>query len=184
MKKESKQPFFTIWLTGLPCSGKTTIANALAERLNNHLSFKNRKFISLDGDDIRAKLNSDLGFSQKDREENLRRIGHLAQLFNDKELNVICSFVSPNDELRETATKYIKNVFLVFVNCSAETCEKRDVKGMWAKARTGEIKMFTGYSAPFYPPKNPDLTINTEDLGIEECVNILIEELIIKTSHQ
>jgi len=178
MKKESDRPFFTIWLTGLPCSGKTTIAKALIKKLNDDLSLnRGRRFISLDGDDLRSKLNSDLGFSPEDREENLRRVGHLAQLFNEKEVNVVCSFVSPNDELRETATQHIDNVFLVFVDCSAKTCAERDVKGMWAKAKAGEIKMFTGYSAPFDAPKEPDLKLNTETLNLEECVNQIIQAL-------
>jgi adenylylsulfate kinase len=178
MKKESDRPFFTIWLTGLPCSGKTTISKALLERLNNDLSLnRGRRFVSLDGDDLRSKLNSDLSFSHEDRRENLRRVGHLSQLFNEKELNVICSFVSPTEDLRNTAIESIDNVFLVFVECSADKCAERDVKGMWAKAKTGEIPMFTGFSAPYDIPKDPDLVLNTEDLTLDECVGKLIESL-------
>jgi adenylyl-sulfate kinase len=178
MKKESNRPFFTIWLTGLPCSGKTTISKALIERLNGDLSLnRGRRFISLDGDDLRSKLNSDLGFSPEDRKENLRRVGNLAQLFNEKELNVVCSFVSPTEDLRNTAIEHIDNVFLVFVECSANKCAERDVKGMWAKAKTGEIKMFTGYSAPYDIPQEPDLVLNTEESTLDECVDKLLEAL-------
>jgi adenylylsulfate kinase len=156
----------TIWLTGLPCSGKTTIAKRI-EYLTN--------FINLDGDDLRTKLNSDLSFTPGDRAENLRRIGHLAQLFNAKGINVICSFVSPTDELRQEAFNSIKNLFVVYIKCSADECARRDVKGMWALARSGEIEMFTGYSAPFYEPKNPDLVLDTEKLDLDECVDKLLE---------
>jgi adenylylsulfate kinase len=178
MKKQSNRPFFTIWLTGLPCSGKTTISRALIERLNNDLSLnRGRKFIGLDGDDLRSKLNSDLSFTHEDRKENLRRVGHLAQLFNEKELNVICSFVSPTEDLRDTALDNIENVFMVFVKCSADKCAERDVKGMWAKAKTGEIPMFTGYSAPYDIPVDPDLILDTEELTLDECVDSLLKAL-------
>ena len=156
----------TIWLTGLPCSGKTTIAKRI-EYLTD--------FINLDGDDLRSKLNSDLCFTPEDREENLRRIGHLAQLFNEKGINVIASFVSPTDELRQEAFKSIKNLFVVYIKCSADECARRDVKGMWKKARSGEIPMFTGVSAPYNPPENADLILDTEKLSLEECVDKLLE---------
>ena len=156
----------TIWLTGLPCSGKTTIAKRI-EYLTS--------YINLDGDDLRTKLNSDLSFTPEDRAENLRRVGHLSQLFNDKRINVICSFVSPTDELREEAFKSIKNLFIVYVKCSPETCAKRDEKGMWKKARSGEIPMFTGYSAPYNPPENADLVLDTEELDLDSCVDKLLE---------
>jgi adenylylsulfate kinase len=178
MKKESENPFFTIWLTGLPCSGKTTIANALMEKLNSDLSLnRGIDFINLDGDDLREKLNSDLTFTPEDRKENLRRVGHVAQLFNSKGINVICSFVSPNEELRDEALTHLDNSFLVFVNCSAEKCAERDVKGMWKKAKSGEIKMFTGFSAPYDNPESPDLTLDTEKFTISECVDQVISAL-------
>jgi adenylylsulfate kinase len=178
MKRLSKKPFFTIWLTGLPCSGKTTIAKNLIEKLNNDRSLnRGIKFIHLDGDDLRSKLNEDLSFTPKDRAENLRRVGHIASLFNEKGLNAVCSFVSPTEDLRECALKCIDNVFVVYVKCSAEECETRDVKGMWKKARSGEIPMFTGLSAPYDAPKIPDLVLDTENSSIEDCVNQLIESL-------
>ena len=157
---------FTIWLTGLPCSGKTTIAKRI-EYLTN--------FINLDGDDLRTKLNSDLSFTPEDRAENLRRVGHLSQLFNDKRINVICSFVSPTDELRQEAFKSIKNLFVVYIKCSADECAKRDEKGMWKKARSGEIPMFTGLTAPYNPPENADLVLDTEELDLDSCVDKLLE---------
>ena len=155
----------TIWLTGLPCSGKSEISKKI-ESLTD--------FINLDGDDLRGKLNSDLGFTPEDRAENLRRVGHIAQLFNDKGLNVICSFVSPTEELRECAFKSIKNLYIIYIKCSATECANRDVKGHWAKAKSGEIPMFTGVSAPYHPPKNPDLILDTENSSIEDCVDKLL----------
>jgi adenylyl-sulfate kinase len=172
MRRIKERNFFTIWLTGLPCSGKTTIANALNDKLNS--SMTHGRFVCLDGDDLRTKLNSDLGFTEEDRKENLRRVGHIAQLFNDKRLNALCSFVSPTESLREAALSNIDNVYLVYVDCSAKTCAERDVKGMWAKAKSGEIPMFTGYSAPYDIPKNPTLTVNTELFSIDQCVNQII----------
>jgi len=164
----------TIWLTGMPCSGKTTISNYLQEE------FKNRGhcFATLDGDDLREKLNSDLGFSEEDRAENLRRVGHLAQLFNDKGIPVICSFVSPTEKLRKIALEKIKISYLIYVDCPAEECARRDVKGMWELARKGVIKNFTGFSAPFEPPQKPDLTIRTKDLTIEESISKIIENYL------
>jgi adenylyl-sulfate kinase len=156
----------TIWLTGLCCSGKTTIAKKI-ESLTD--------FINLDGDDLRGKLNSDLGFTPLDRAENLRRVGHIAQLFNEKDINVICSFVSPTEELRKHAFKSIKNLYVIYIKCSAEECERRDVKGMWKKARTGEIPMFTGLTAPYEIPISPDLILDTENSSIEDCVDKLLE---------
>lgn len=175
---------FTIWLTGMPCSGKTTIAEALIKKLENYKSLdlckeKNPleyyKLISLDGDDLRGKLNRDLSFSTADRKENLRRVGHIAQLFNEKGICVVCSFVSPTEELRDEAISKIENVVLIHVECSAETCAKRDVKGMWAKAKLGEIKMFTGFNSPYDNPEHPDIVLNTEEKTIEECVETIFD---------
>ena len=155
----------TLWLTGLPCSGKSTLAKKI-ETLTD--------FTNLDGDDLRSKLNSDLTFTTKDRAENLRRVGHIANLFNEKGLNVIASFVSPTESLRECAFKHIDNLYIIYIKCSAEECERRDVKGMWKKARSGEIPMFTGLSAPYEIPKNPDLVLDTENYSIDDCVDKLL----------
>jgi adenylylsulfate kinase len=165
----------TIWLTGFPCSGKTTLAKRLKEELDN----RGYKTIHLDGDDIRGKLNADLGFSPEDRKENLRRIAHVSKLFNENGNLVIASFVSPTNELREMIKEIIGHFKLCFVKCSVETCEKRDVKGMYKKARNGEIKEFTGISAPFEEPENPDIIIDTEALDVESCVKKILESLKI-----
>ena len=160
----------TIWLTGMPCSGKTTIAQSLQMELTE----RNVNAICLDGDDLRSKLNEDLGFSPEDRKENLRRASHISQLFNDKGIVVISSFVSPTNDLRDKIHSIITNIKLVYVKCSAEECANRDVKGMWARAKSGEIKGFTGYDAPFDDPINPDLVLDTEKLSKKECVDSII----------
>lgn len=163
----------TLWLTGLPCSGKTTIAKRLKEELDN----RGYKAISLDGDDVRGKLNADLGFSEEDRRENLRRIAHVAKLFNQNGNFVIASFVSPTNEYRNAVKEIIGNFKLVYVNCSIKTCEKRDVKGMYKKARKGEIKEFTGVSAPFEEPDEADIVVDTESNDLETCVNAILMTL-------
>ncbi|MBW2965638.1 adenylyl-sulfate kinase [Candidatus Woesearchaeota archaeon] len=165
----------TIWLTGLPCAGKTTLAKRLKEELDN----RGYKSMHLDGDDVRDKLNKDLGFSPEDRKENLRRIAHVSKLFNGNGNIVIASFVSPTNELREMIKEIIGNFKLCFVNCSLETCEKRDVKGMYKKARNNEIKEFTGVSAPFEEPENSDIIVDTELMDVESCVKEILETLKI-----
>lgn len=166
----------TLWLTGLPCSGKTTLAKRLKEELDN----RGYKAVSLDGDDVRGKLNEDLGFSEGDRNENLRRIAHVAKLFNQNGNFVIASFVSPTNKYRKMVRDIIGNFKLVFVQCSVKACEKRDVKGMYKKARSGEIKDFTGVSAPFEEPEDADITIDTEHNGLETCVKAILMSLKIE----
>lgn len=166
----------TLWLTGLPCSGKTTIAKRLKEELDN----RGFKTVHLDADDIRNKLNADLGFSPLDRKENLRRVAYVAKLFNDNGNFVIASFVSPNDEYRKMVKEIIGNFKLVFVKCSPEACEKRDVKGMYKKARTGEIKDFTGVTAPFEVPIDAEIIIDTERSSVEECVQEILDKMGIQ----
>src|SRR5687767_12966357 len=129
----------TLWLTGRPCAGKTTIA----KRLREELARLGLPTASLDGDDVRGRLNADLGFSDKDRRENLRRVGHVAQLFNDNGIFVIATFVTPTNEMRDLVRGIVSNFKLCYVNCSPKLCEERDVKGMYKKARKGEIKEFT-----------------------------------------
>ena len=162
----------TFWLTGLPCSGKTTIANRLHEELINH----GYQSVTLDGDDIRSKLNEDLGFSDKDREENLRRVAHTAQLFNDKGNIVIASFVSPTERLRALPLFHIEHTKMIFVRCSVEECIRRDVKGMYKKALNGEIREFTGVSAPFEEPEDSDLIVDTESTDVDYCVKQIIDK--------
>jgi len=163
----------TLWLTGLPCSGKTTLSKRLKEELDN----RGFKTVHLDADDIRNKLNADLGFSPEDRKENLRRIAHVSKLFNENGNFVIASFVSPTDEYRKMAKEIIGNFKLVFLKCGLKTCEERDVKGMYKKARIGEIKDFTGVSAPFEEPLDANVIVDTEDSSVEECVKKILQNI-------
>lgn len=160
--------YFTLWLTGRPCSGKTTIAEALEKKLK----VEEFPVAHLDGDDVRKGLCSDLGFSKEDRNENLRRIGHVSKLFNRKGNYVLASFVSPLEEYREMLDGIIDNFKLVYVNASLDECIKRDVKGMYAKALKGEMPGFTGVDskAPFEEPKNADFTVYTDKESLDESV--------------
>jgi adenylylsulfate kinase len=163
----------TIWMTGLPCSGKTTLAKRLKEELDN----RGYKTVHLDADDIRNKLNADLGFSPEDRKENLRRVAHVSKLFNDSGNFVISSFVCPTNEYRKMVKEIVGNFKLVFVKCSLKTCEERDVKGMYKKARSGQLKDFTGISAPFEEPSDADVIVDTERKSIEDCVSEILNSI-------
>ena len=173
-EKLLEQKGFAIWFTGLSGSGKTTIAIELEKELHN----KGLLTQILDGDNIRTGINNNLGFSDADRTENIRRIAEVAKLFVNSGLVTICCFVSPTEEIRNTAKNIIgTNDFLeVFVNTPIEICEQRDVKGLYAKARKGEIKDFTGVSAPFEAPANPAIEL-TDKLSVAESVNKIIEKL-------
>ena len=168
-KKLINQKPLLIWLSGLSGSGKSTIANELEKKLfeNGYLSYL------LDGDNIRIGLNKDLGFSDNDRKENIRRISEVSRLMLDAGLIVITAFISPFEEERELAKSLVKeeNYFLVHVNCSVEKCEERDVKGLYKKARAGEIKNFTGIDSPYEVPDNPNLIVDTEQESVNESVN-------------
>lgn len=157
-----------VWFTGLSGSGKSTIANALEQ----HLFENNIHTFTLDGDNIRLGINSDLGFSVDDRTENLRRIGHVAKLMIDAGLVVLAAFVSPLEKDRESLKQIIgKEKFIeVFVNTPIEVCEKRDIKGLYAKARKGEIKDFTGVNAPFEAPSSPNIEIDTSTESLNDAV--------------
>ncbi len=169
-----KQKGMAIWFTGLSGAGKTTIAIALERELYK------KGFLTqiLDGDNIRSGINSNLGFSDADRIENIRRISEVTKLFVECGIITICCFVSPTEEIRTTAKNIIgKNDFVeVFVNTPLEICEKRDVKGLYAKARRGEVKDFTGIDAPFEKPENPTIEI-TDALSIEECVKKILAKI-------
>lgn len=169
----------TIWFTGLSGSGKSTIAIALEERLS-------REGILcriLDGDNIRTGINRGLGFSEEDRRENIRRIAEVCKLFTDTGIVTLAAFVSPTNELRELAREIIgdEDFIEVYVSTPLEECERRDVKGLYAKARRGEIKDFTGITSPFEVPVKPTLTIDTTNRDIESCVdevyNVIIEKI-------
>ena len=168
-KKLIKQQPLLIWLSGLSGSGKSTIANELEKKLyeNGCLSYL------LDGDNIRVGLNNDLGFTDEGRKENIRRIAEVSRLMIDAGLIVITAFISPFDEERKLAKSLVleNNYFLVHVNCSVTKCEERDVKGLYKKARNGEIKNFTGIDSPYEIPKNPNLIVDTEKENINESVD-------------
>ena len=164
-----------IWFTGLSGSGKSTIAMALERQLHS----KGTLCRILDGDNIRSGINNNLGFSADDRKENIRRIAEVGKLFVDTGIVTIAAFISPTEELRNLASEIIgKEDFIeVYVSTPLEECEKRDVKGLYAKAREGRIKEFTGISAPFEVPKYADIVIDTSVVGIEESVNIIMNRL-------
>ena len=149
-----------IWLVGLSGSGKSTLAGNIEAVLHQ----KGYKTYLLDGDNVRLGLNNDLGFSSKDRTENIRRIAEVARLFNEAGIIVLSAFISPLESDRNQARELIgvENFIEIFVHCPLHVCEKRDVKGLYAKARKGLIPNFTGIDAPFENPKQPDLTISTE----------------------
>ncbi|HZF99621.1 MAG TPA: adenylyl-sulfate kinase [Chitinophagales bacterium] len=169
-----------IWFTGLSGSGKTTLAKALQAALFKH----NRIAHLLDGDNIRTGLNSDLGFSQNDRTENIRRIAEVSKLFVDAGLITLNCFVTPTEDLRRQARDIIgeNDMVEIHVKCSVEECEKRDVKGLYQRARRGEVKDFTGISAPFEEPTNPSLIVDTEHDTLESCVQLLTTFVLDRTA--
>ena len=165
----------TIWLTGLSGSGKSTIAVELEHALieNRHQAY------ILDGDNIRHGLNKNLGFSPEDRTENIRRIGEVAKLFTEANIITIAAFVSPYREDRDNVRKLLgRGEFVeIYVKCSLEVCETRDTKGLYKKARAGEVKDFTGISAPYEEPLNPELTIDSSKLSVEESTREILNYL-------
>ena len=167
-KKLTNQKPILIWLSGISGSGKSTIANELEKKLyeNNFLSYL------LDGDNIRIGLNKDLGFTDDDRKENIRRISEVSRLMLDAGLIVITAFISPFKEERQLAKSLVleENYFLVHVDCSVEKCEEREKKGLYKNARAGEIKNFTGIDSPYEVPENPNLIVNTEKESVDESV--------------
>lgn len=165
---------FTIWFTGLPCSGKTTLATKLYEYF---LSNGTRNVELLDGDIVRQHLTKGLGFTKEGRDENIRRIGWLCQLLNKHGINAIVAVISPYRGIREEQRKLIKNFFEVYVKCPLEVCEKRDIKGMYKKAREGIIKNFTGIDDPYEEPLNPELIVETDKLNVEESFAIILKGL-------
>ncbi len=162
-----------LWLTGLSGSGKSTLAIALEYELHR------RGYLCriLDGDNIRCGINNNLGFSPEDRRENIRRIAEVGKLFVDTGIITIAAFISPDNEMRRMAAHIIgtEDFFEIYVSTPLEACEKRDVKGLYAKARRGEIKEFTGISAPFEPPEHPALSLDTSKVGLEESVRALLQ---------
>ena len=171
-----KQKGTVVWLTGLSGSGKSTIAKGVEHLLHND------KIITklLDGDNLRTGLNANLGFSEEDREENIRRVAETAKLFVETGIVTICSFVSPTIQIRQNAEEIIgKDDFLeVYVNASFEACAKRDVKGLYKRAMAGEIKNFTGLDAPFEAPRKSFITLDTVNQSINESIELLYNSII------
>ena len=166
-----------LWFTGLSGSGKSTVAIALERELHR----RGRLCRLLDGDNIRAGINANLGFSAEDRRENIRRIAEVAKLFVDTGIITIAAFISPTEEMRSMAAEIIgpEDFKEVYISTPIEECERRDVKGLYAKARRGEIPNFTGISAPFAAPKHPALSLDTSRLSLEESVAQLLRLLQI-----
>ncbi len=167
-QKNNKHNSFLMWFTGLSGSGKSTIANVVEQELYK-LGIKT---YTLDGDNIRKGINKDLTFAPEDRTENIRRIAEVSNLMIDAGLVTLAAFVSPYKKDRENIKNIVKDVNFVeiYVNTSVEECERRDVKGLYKKARAGEIKNMTGISAPYEAPVNPDIEIKTEEKTVDEAV--------------
>lgn len=164
-----------LWFTGLSGSGKTTIARQLEKKLFEHRFFAQ----VLDGDNIRSGLNQNLGFSLEDRMENVRRIAEVSKLYLNSGVIVIASFISPTAEIREMAKNIIgaADFIEIFVNTPLEICESRDVKGLYQKARRGEIKEFSGINSPYEAPVNPHIEIKTTETTIDDAVDLIFESL-------
>src|SRR5690554_2323519 len=164
-----------LWFTGLSGSGKSTVADALERALFQ----RNMHTYLLDGDNVRGGLNNNLTFSPEDRTENIRRIAEVANLMLDAGLIVLASFISPYREDREMVKRIVgyKNFIEVYVNTPIEICESRDVKGLYAKARAGEIKNFTGVDAPYEPPMAADIEIDTSQISVEDAVSLILKEI-------
>jgi adenylylsulfate kinase len=171
-----------IWMTGLSGSGKTTIAKGV-ERYLHSQGILNQL---LDGDNIRVGISNNLTFSSEDRVENIRRISEVSKLFMNCGVVTLNCFVSPTIEIRNIAKEIIgkENFIEVYINASVETCEGRDVKGLYEKARKGEIKDFTGISAPFEAPENPEIEINTSELSIDESVQKVLDYILPKIENK
>ena len=171
-RKSNNQNSFLIWFTGLSGSGKSTIANVVEQKLQE----QGISPYTLDGDNIRKGINNDLTFTPKDRTENIRRIAEVANLMVDAGLVVLAAFVSPYKKDRENIKSIVKDVNFVeiYINTSVEECERRDVKGLYKKARAGKIKNMTGISAPYEAPENPDIEIKTEVQTVEEAAQKIV----------
>ena len=164
---------FTLWFTGLPCSGKTVLADIVAEELRK----KGMKVERLDGDIVRKSLTRDLGYTEEDRNLNIERVTFVAKLLTRNGVAVLTSFVSPYNKIRDYSRKEIGDYILVYVKCSLEECESRDTKGMYAKARSGEIKNFTGIDHPFEEPYNADIIVETDKQSVDESKDIIMKAL-------
>ena len=180
--KLKKHQALLLWFTGLSGSGKSTIANRVEQELHE----KGIHTYTLDGDNVRKGLNNDLSFSPEDRTENIRRIAETANLMIDSGLVVLAAFVSPYKKDRENIRKIVgsENMIEIYINTSVEECERRDVKGLYKKARAGEIKNMTGISAPYEAPLHPEIEVKTEELNVDEATEQIINFLYPKLNHQ
>jgi len=178
-EKMLKQKGVVLWFTGLSGSGKSTLAHAVEKRLfkAGHLTYV------LDGDNIRHGLNKNLGFSPEDREENIRRIGEVAKLFTEAGIIAMTAFISPYRADRDKARSLVDDgrFIEIFCQCSLDECEKRDPKGLYKKARAGEIKQFTGIDAPYEAPENPEVIIETDKYDLDECASRVLSYLETKS---
>lgn len=164
---------FTLWFTGLPCSGKSAVADKVAEILKE----RGLRAERLDGDIVRQSLTRDLGFSKADRDENIRRVTFVAKLLTRNGVAVLTSFISPYKEIREESRREIGTFLEVYTKCALEVCIERDVKGMYKKAMRGEIKEFTGVSDPYEEPVNPEILLETDKETLDESVAKVISKL-------
>jgi adenylyl-sulfate kinase len=172
-KALGEQRGFTLWFTGLPCSGKSVVADLVAEELRG----RGLRVERLDGDIVRQSLTRDLGFSRKDRDENIRRITFVAKLLTRNGVAVLTSFISPYREVRAEARREIGNFIEVYTKCALDVCMERDVKGMYRKAIKGEIKEFTGISDPYEEPLKPEILLETDKETPEESAGKVLERL-------
>ena len=172
---QKKQKPCILWFTGLSGAGKSTVANAVEQKL---FELGHHTYL-LDGDNVRHGLNKDLGFSDADRVENIRRIGEMAKLFADAGLIVMSAFISPFRSDRQMVRDLVeeKEFVEVYISTPLSTCEKRDPKGLYKKARSGQIKNFTGIDSDYEVPHHPEVTLNTAELNVNECVDIVISYL-------
>lgn len=172
-----KQQGLVIWMVGLSGSGKSTLATGLENRLHE----MGYHTMLLDGDNLRTGVNNNLGFTEEDRLENIRRAAEVSKLFAMNGTVTICSLISPTEEVRTLAQSIVGDVYCeVFVNCPLEICEQRDVKGLYAKARRGEIKNFTGIDAPFEAPHSPAIEVHTDQMSLENSLEFLTNKIIPK----
>ncbi len=175
-----RQRGIVLWMVGLSGSGKSTLARALEKDLHQ------AGFLTqlLDGDNLRTGLNNNLGFSEADRLENIRRAAEVSKLFMNCGIVTICSFISPTEEIRSMAREIIGEGFMeVYINCPIEICEQRDVKGLYKKVRNGEIKNFTGIDSPFEGPVRPDIEIRTDLEPLEDCRKNLFDTVLTKINY-
>jgi adenylylsulfate kinase len=173
-----KQKATVIWMVGLSGSGKSTLAKGIEAALHE----KGILTMLLDGDNLRTGINNNLGFTEEDRTENIRRAAEVSKLFASCGVVTICSLISPTAAIRQQAQSIIgeKDYLELYVNCPIEVCEQRDVKGLYKKARAGEIKNFTGIDSPFEAPQNPTIEVKTNIHSLDECLEQIIQQLLPK----